>query len=225
MAEMSGGGVFICSAPKGARALVLGDRPDDAEERAYSFANSLIHLPELMKAGHLLISIGETVNDFHSIRQSMRTARHARHLQNAERPVDHIIIGINEQKGSDNPLPEKELSPLYERLQYAQTGSVEMILTEYSESMDPALALGYLRVAALLAARRIIQEAGGNPKDTLDEQQITEALHTEGEEGLRRLAALLRSQWNTGIRTDPATAIPPSAMPVLILPSTIQIRI
>ena len=193
MAEMSGGGVFVCSAPKGARALVLGDRPDDAEERAYSFANSLIHLPELMKAGHLLISIGETVNDFHSIRQSMRTARHARHLQNAERPVDHIIIGINEQKGSDNPLPEKELSPLYERLQYAQTGSVEIILTEYSESMDPDLALGYLRVAALLASRRIIQEAGGNPKDILDEQQITEALHTEGEEGLRRLAALLRS--------------------------------
>ena len=193
LAEMSGGGVFICSAPKGARALVLGDRPDDAEERAYSFANSVIHLPELLKAGHLLVSIGETVNDFHSIRQSMRTARHTRHLQNAERPVDHIIIGINERKRSDNPLSETELSPLYERLQYAQTGSVESILTEYSESMDPALAMGYLRVAALLAARRIIQEAGGNPKDVLDEQQTTEALHTEGEEGLRLLAALLRS--------------------------------
>ena len=193
MAEMSGGGVFVCSAPKGARALVLGDRPDDAEERAYSFANSLIHLPELRQAGHLLISVGETVNDFHAIRQSMKSARHARHLQNAERPVDHIIIGINEQKKSDNPLSETELSPLYERLQYAPIGSVESILTEYAESMEPSLAMGYLRVAALLAARRIIQEAGGNPKEELSDQQIAEALRTEGEDGLTRLASILRT--------------------------------
>ena len=193
MAEMRGSGVFVCSAPKGARALVLGDRPDDAEERAYSFANSLVHLPELRQAGHLLISIGETVNDFHAIRHSMKTARHARHLQNAERPVDHIIIGINEQKRSDNPLSETELSPLYERLQYASAGNAESILTEYSERMDPALAMGYLRVASLLAARRIIQEAGGTPKDVIPEQLAAEALHTEGEEGLHQLAALLRT--------------------------------
>ena len=193
LAEMSGGGVFVCGAPKGARALVLGDRLNDAEERAYSFANSVIHLPELRQAGHLLISVGETVNDFHAIRQSMKTARHARHLQNAERPVDQIIIGVNEQKGSDNPLSETELSPLYERLQYAPVGNVEGILTEYSESMDPALALGYLRVAALLAARRIIQESGGNPRDVLKEKQVAEALHTEGEEGFRQLSELLRT--------------------------------
>ncbi len=193
MAEMRGSGVFVCSAPKGARALVLGDRPDDAEERAYSFANSLVHLPELRQAGHLLISIGETVNDFHAIRHSMKTARHARHLQNAERPVDHIIIGINEQKRSDNPLSETELSPLYERLQYASAGNAESILTEYSERMDPALAMGYLRVASLLAARRIIQEAGGTPKDVIPEQLAAEALRTEGEEGLHQLAALLRT--------------------------------
>ena len=193
MAEMRGGGVFVCSAPKGARALVLGDRPDDAEERAYSFANSLVHLPELLQAGHLLISIGETVDDFHSIRQSMKTARHARHLQNAERPVDHIIIGINEQKRADNPLSETELSPLYERLQYASAGNVESILTEYSERMDPALAMGYLRVASLLAARRVIQEAGGNPKDVIPDQQAAEALRTEGEEGFHQLVALIRT--------------------------------
>ena len=193
MAEIRGGGVFICSAPKGARALVLGDRPDDAEERAYSFANSLIQLPELRQAGHLLISIGETVADFHSIRQSMKTARHARHLQNAERPVDHIIIGINEQKRTDNPLSETELSPLYERLQYASIGDVENILTEYSESMEPALAMGYLRVAALLAAQRIIQDAGGSPRDVISDQQAADALRTEGEEGLHQLSSLLRS--------------------------------
>ena len=193
LAEMSGGCVFVCSASKGARALVLGDRPDDAEERAYSFANSVIHLPELKSAGHLLISVGETVEDFHKIRQSMKAARHIRHLQTSEKPVDHRIIGMNEEKSAGSPLSETELSPLYERLQYASADSVEGILTEYSENLDPSLALGYLRVAALLAARRIIQEAGGNARDELNDAQVSEALHSEGENGLRRLTALLQT--------------------------------
>lgn len=193
LADMSGGGVFICSAPKGARALVLGDTPGDTEERAYSFANSVIHYPGLKDAGHLLVSVGETVQDFHEIRKSMKSARHVRHLQNAEGPVDHIVVGVNEQKGADLPLSETDLSPLYERLQYASAGSVEGILAEYSESLDPALALGYLRVAVLLAAQRIIQEAGGNVKDILSEAQLEDALHTEGEEGFRKLAEQLRT--------------------------------
>ncbi|MBR6965921.1 MAG: response regulator [Clostridia bacterium] len=204
LAEMSGSGIFICSAPKGARALVLGDRPDDAEERAYSFANSVVHLPELQSAGHLLISVGDTVNDFHEIRQSMKTARHIRHLQVAEKPLDHRIIGKDEGKQSGIPLSETELSPLYERLQYASSDSVDQILKEYSESLDPALALGYLRVAALLTARRMIQDAGGNPKEELSDDQLSEALHAEGEEGFRQLSSLLgtamayRDQHKTG---------------------------
>ena len=92
LAEMSGGTVFVCSGAKGARALVLGDHPEDVEERAYSFANSAIHLPELENEQHLLITIGDTVEDFHDIRKSMRSARHLRHLQTAEGPAKRSII-------------------------------------------------------------------------------------------------------------------------------------
>ena len=192
LADMSNGGVLVCGSPKGARALVLGDNPGDAEERAYSFANSVIHLPALMNAGHLLVSVGETVEDYHMIRQSMKTARHARHLQTAESLVDHRIIGVNEGKSAENPLSETELSPVYERLQYASAGSVDGILAEYTKSMDPVLALGYLRVAALMAARRIVQEAGGNFRDVIPDALASEAIHAEGEEGFSRLAELLR---------------------------------
>ncbi|MBQ3303413.1 MAG: response regulator, partial [Clostridia bacterium] len=45
LAEASGGSVFTCGQPHGARALVLGDNERDAEERAYSFAASAAHLP------------------------------------------------------------------------------------------------------------------------------------------------------------------------------------
>ena len=193
LAEMSGGGVQVCGAPKGARALVLGDNPEDTEERAYSFANSAMHLPELAGEKRLLISIGETVTDFHDIRQSMKGARHARHLQGPEANEARRIIGVNESAGLQTPLSETELSPLYERLQYAAEEEVTPILTEYTRSLDPALALGYLRVAGLMAARRIIQEGEGNPRDVLPDALVDETLRTEGEEGYRLLAGLLKS--------------------------------
>ena len=193
LAEMSGGGVFVCSAPKGARALVLGDNPEDTEERAYSFANSAIHQPVLSGKKRLLISVGDTVTDFHDIRQSMKGARHARHLEGPETKEERKIISVNEKSGEQQLLSETDLSPLYERLQYASAGSIESILTEYSEKMDPGLALGYLRVAALMAAQRIIQDAGGNPRDELPESQIEEALHAEGEDGFICLSVLLRT--------------------------------
>ena len=193
LAEMSGGGVFVCGAPKGARALVLGDHPEDAEERAYSFANSAVHLPEFQEEKHLLIAIGETVDDFHAIRQSMKTARHVRHLQAGKPSEGHRVLGVNEGDGTQTALSEKELSPLYERLQYASTDAVETILTEYTESMEPGLALGYLRVAALLTAQRIIQEAGGKPREVLPDEQVSSALAAEGESGFHKLAELLRT--------------------------------
>ena len=193
LAEMSGGCVFVCSAPKGARALVLGDNPEDTEERAYSFANSAMHQPELSGKKRLLITVGDTVANFHEIRKSMKNARHTRHQQGPETTEERKIISVNESTGGHQLLSETDLSPLYERLQYASAGSIESILTEYSEKMDPALALGYLRVAALMAAQRIIQDAGGNPRNELSETQIDEMLHAEGDEGFRQMLTLLRT--------------------------------
>jgi len=192
LAEMSGGNIHVCGAPKGARALVLGDNPEDTEERAYSFAGSVMHLPELRGAERLLISIGETVTDFGEIRRSMRSARHTRHLQGPENAPERKIIGVNEAAELKTPLSETELSPLYERLQYAAEEEVSMVLTEYTLKMDPALALGYLRVAGLMAARRIILEGGGDPQRMLSETEVDEALHTEGDAGFRCLEKVLR---------------------------------
>ena len=192
LAEMSGGGVHVCSAPKGARALVLGDNPEDTEERAYSFANSAIHLPEMLQAEGTLISVGETVTDYHQIRQSMKSARHVRHLQAAEGNRERKIVSGNEISSERTPISETDLSPLYERLQYASEDEVEPILMEYTRTLDPALAVGYLRIAGLLAARRIIREGEGVPREVLSDEMVEEALHTEGEEGFRRLSELLK---------------------------------
>ena len=100
LSEKSGGTVFVCSGAHGARALVLGDHPEDVEERAYSYAGSVMHLPEMEKEEHLLIAIGDTVTDFHEIRNSMRVARHLRHLQTAEGPAERSIVSTSGRGGA-----------------------------------------------------------------------------------------------------------------------------
>ena len=192
LADMSGGGVLTCGAPHGARALVMGDNHADTEERAYSFANSAIRLPELLSQEELLFAVGETVDDYHTIRRSMQSARHVRHLQIAAGLRGRRIAGVDESTAAGGAVSEADLSPLNERLQYASEEDVEAIMTGYTASMDPALALGYLRVAAPLAARRMIGEAGGDPREIITDGQIAQALRAEGEAGLHRLSDLVR---------------------------------
>ena len=197
LAEASGGSVFTCGMSHSARALVLGDNEQDAEERAYSFASSAVHLPQLENCGELLLSIGETVADYYDIRRSMQSARHVRHVATGQRE-GRRIIGVGELNDRTTMLDSLELSPLYERLQYASAGEVEAILAEYAGALGgdaegQDLAMGYLRVAAVIAARHIVSDAGAEPQEVLDEALIAEALRAEVSEGLDAAKRLLET--------------------------------
>ena len=193
LCEASGGGVLTCSALHGARALVLGDNEKDTEERAYSFAQSASRQPELAACEHLLLAIGETVSSYYEIRRSMQSARHIRHIMNA-RGAGRTIVGVaeTEEPASGGSLRGMELSPLYERLQYASVDAVESILMEYSASLDTELAAGYLRVAAMIAAGQIVQGVGGDPKEVLNQSLADAVLHGDETEELTALTALLQ---------------------------------
>ena len=193
LAEASGGSVFTCGQSHGARALVLGDNERDAEERAYSFAASAAHLPQLESCENLLLSIGETVTDYFDIRRSMQSARHVRHAA-AGQGGGRRIIGVGELDDETTSLNSLELSPLYERLQYAPAEELDGILSDYADLLGSGaegreLALGYLRIAAVIAARQIVADAGADPQRVLDEGLITEALRAEGIEAVRTLLA------------------------------------
>ena len=191
LAEASGGSVYTCGMPHGARALVLGDNERDAEERAYSFAASAAHLPELESCENLLLSIGETVTDYFDIRKSMQSARHVRHAA-AGQGGGRRIIGVGELDDETTPLNSLELSPLYERLQYAPAEELDGILSDYADLLGSGaegreLALGYLRIAAVIAAKQIVTDAGADPQKVLDEGLIAEALRAEGLDAVRAL--------------------------------------
>ena len=197
LAEASGGSVFTCGMAHGARALVLGDNERDAEERAYSFAASAAHLPQLENCEELMLSIGETVTDYFDIRRSMQSARHVRHAA-AGVGAGRRIIGVGELEDSTTVLDSLELSPLYERLQYAPAEEIDGVLAEYAGLLGGGadgsdLAAGYLRVAAVIAARRIASDAGADPQGVLDEASVSEALHGAAASGLEAAKALLRA--------------------------------
>ena len=193
LAEASSGSVFTCGMPHGARALVLGDNERDAEERAYSFAASAAHLPQLESCENLLLSIGETVTDYFDIRRSMQSARHVRHAAVGQ-GGGRRIIGVGELDDETTSLNSLELSPLYERLQYAPVEELDGILADYADLLGSGaegreLALGYLRIAAVIAARQIVTDAGADPQRVLDEGLIAEALRAEGIDAVRTLLA------------------------------------
>ena len=192
LAEHSGGTVYVCGSPKGARALVLGDNEQDVEERAYSFAASAIRLPELSGHELLLLCIGRPVNDFYAVRQSMKSARHLRHLVMAETHSPRRIIGEGEVESRTKPVSERDLSPIYERLQYANAEQVEPILMEYASALEPSLAQGYLRIAALISAQKIVQDAGGVPETVLGREIMEDVLHCEMETGFEHMLDIIR---------------------------------
>ena len=194
LAEASGGSVFVCGMSQGSRALVLGDNERDVEERAYSFASSAAQLPELKECEGLLLSIGETVSDYFDIRRSMQSARHVRNAA-AHRPEGRRIIGVGEVDDPTAALDNLDLSPLYEKLQYASAAELDTILAEYTDSLGTGadglrLAMGYLRVAAVITAQRIVAEAGADHR-ALDQALMSEVMRAEGAAGLEAVKALL----------------------------------
>ena len=211
LAEATGGSVFTCGMAHGAWALVLGDNERDAEERAYSFASSAAHLPQLERCADLRLSIGETVGDYFDIRRSMQSARHVRHAASGY-GEGRRIIGVGELDDATTPLNSLELSPLYERLQYASAEDLDGILAEYTGFLDAGrgieLALGYLRIAAVIAARQIVSDAGADPQDALDDALIAEALRAEGVEEVKALllkAIACRDRSGRGLGQTPVS--------------------
>ena len=208
LSEGSSGTAYVCSAPQGARALILGDNEKDVEERAYSFAASILQIPEVENLSHLLVTIGKAVNDYHAVRESMHAARHLRHMVTARGAWDRKIVGANEDDTPLQRLSEMELSPLYERLQYAPVSQIQKILMDYTAALEPALAEGYLRVAATLAARQLIEHVGGDVRQVLGDDQLDGVLHRSGLEPvieLLRKAMQFRDARGGGMDESPVS--------------------
>ncbi len=96
LAESSGGTVHATANRTGGRALVLGDTENDTEDRAYAFASSLELELERSGCTGIRISIGEIVDGPEKIYQSLRSARHIRHVLGGGETAEPRIVGVRD---------------------------------------------------------------------------------------------------------------------------------
>ena len=96
LAESSGGIAHVSASRAGCRVLVLGENDTDAEERAYAFASSSVTELERHGCARICLSIGETVDAPGRILESMKSARHIRHILVDRQGEEPLIVGVRD---------------------------------------------------------------------------------------------------------------------------------
>ena len=96
LSEGTGGTVLPSPGRVGTRFLISGETAEDVEERAYSFATTLVRELEHTGATEIRAGIGEIVGKPEEIFRSFKTARHIRHLLVERMDETSIILGVRE---------------------------------------------------------------------------------------------------------------------------------
>lgn len=115
LAEGSGGVMHATSSRTGSVLLVMGDTAEDAEERAYAFAASLVREQERAGSSDIRVGIGEIVDNPEDILKSFKSARHIRHILVDRAEEKATILGtremgdVSEESGTPEVISEAKL--------------------------------------------------------------------------------------------------------------------
>ena len=182
---------------------------EELEERCYTYASMITYTLEKDGAENLLVCIGEPCESLEGVHNSMRSARHVRHILDArEEPFRRKIVGVQEMEDTPLKLQNLEIQPLYEQLQYIRAEDFDEVFRAYIRSIHeaaphPNLSEDYLRMEAVLTASRIVREAGGDPGQILNLRDYENAMLPdtqislpEAAERLLRKALVYRDQQN-----------------------------
>lgn len=197
LAESSGGDILLCSAPHGINALVMDQSRSDLEEDCYTFASSAVYTLEKDGAGDVLACIGEPCERLEDVYESMRSARHVRHIVDGHgEPGRRKIVGVQEMEDTPLTLQSLDIQPLYEQLQYVRPEDFPDVFRSYVLSLREAdlhsgASEDYLRMEAVLTASRIVREAGGDPVRELNLQEYESAMQPGAPDAIMELAQRL----------------------------------
>lgn len=176
LADGSGDAVHACEAQGAFALIVLGDSDEDLEERAYGFAQAALYEVERATGKSAHMCIGEAVESLSELPRSCHSAQRVRRAMELSSDAEkRRIMGVRDMEALPPAAPaiNLDVSPLSERLQYANREDVEGILKDYIASMGSAaihsvMMVNFLYVEILMAASRIIKEAGGEPREVID---------------------------------------------------------
>ena len=105
LTDLNNGSVHASPGRVGTRLLVLGDTMEDAEEKAYSFATSMVQELERVGCESIRIGIGEIVDTPEAIIHSFKSARHIRHLLVERKEEGALILGVREMRDVNEDMP------------------------------------------------------------------------------------------------------------------------
>ena len=176
LADGSGDAVHACEAQGAFALIVLGDSDEDLEERAYGFAQAALYEVERATGKSAHMCIGEAVESLSELPRSLHSAQRVRRAMELSSDTEkRRIMGVRDMEALPPAAPaiNLDVSPLSERLQYANREDVEGLLKDYIASMGSAaihsvMMVNFLYVEILMAASRIIKEAGGEPCEVID---------------------------------------------------------
>ena len=190
LAESSGGTVCLGQAQGRFVMLVMGDDDADLEERTYGLAQAARYdvernteLKPLMAIGTMVRTLRDTPRSYADACALLHTLREVPHsyadacavlktLHEAESiHRDRRIVGAVDIAPSLS-LVNVKVPQIYERLRNAGQGEVDLILSEYIESIGQSAAqskllINYIFVDIVLSASRIIRDVGGDPQEII----------------------------------------------------------
>ena len=191
--DSSGRDILLSSAPHGLYALVMDQTRSSLEENCYSFASSVAYALQQDGAQQVLVSIGEPCDALEEVYESMRTARHVRHIVEAKKESGRMqVVGVQEMEDSPLTLQSLDIRPLYEQLQYVTPEEFPEMIGSYIRSLQEAdiysgVSDSYLRMEAMLTASRIVREAGGDPEQVLNLKDFEMAMQPELQDSVREV--------------------------------------
>ena len=105
LTDSSNGSVHASPGRVGTRLLVLGETMEDTEEKAYSFATSMVQELERADCDTIRIGIGDIVDTPEQIIKSFKSARHIRHLLVERKEENALILGVREMRDVNEDMP------------------------------------------------------------------------------------------------------------------------
>ena len=180
--------------------LVMGDTPEDLEERAYGLAQSACFDAQRSAGIELLVAIGEEENSLKDISKSLGNTRGIMEKLRDGKVKNRAMRIMGAQEVPPEPelsLPDMDSAPLADQLRYAAAEDVDAVLNKYVAGLGDSAAqsvmmANYFFVEIMLAASRIVRDSGGNPKEIIPEAFRTQNSMLSVDEALPLCRNMLR---------------------------------
>ncbi|MCQ2981945.1 MAG: response regulator [Treponemataceae bacterium] len=151
--------------------IFKGTQADTLEEQAYSSADAIQHAVSKNTSCTVVTTIGSTVDRTALITKSYQDANHILELC-TDFSKSRIIGSQDIASYADKSFSFVQTDPLMDRIKYATINELDDIIDQYlkllgEDTFQFSVMASYLFIDVVMAASKLVEEAGGNIKDVI----------------------------------------------------------